>query len=105
MTDQPPRRSRARVTTAAPAAGAVLDRHERNWWAQHFGVAGAQIDHDFVISHLLVAISSHADKVIFYGGTALSRTVLPDLRLSEDVDLLSIGARPVGTALTAMMDG
>lgn len=92
MTDRPSRHGRARIT-GVPASSAVLDHDERHRWAQHFGVADAQIDHDFVISHLLVAVSEHADKVVFYGGTALSRTILPDLRLSEDVDLLSVGAR------------
>lgn len=92
MTDQPSRRRHARVAGTS-ASSAVLDHGERHRWAQHFGVAGAQIDHDFVISHLLVAVSEHADKVVFYGGTALSRTILPDLRLSEDIDLLSVGAR------------
>ncbi len=58
MTDPPPRRGRARVSTAVPASDALLDRHTRRQWAQRFGVAAAQIDHDFVISHLLVAISS-----------------------------------------------
>lgn len=58
-----------------------------------FGVAREQIEHDFVISHMLTAISQHADRVIFYGGTALSRTVLDGLRLSEDIDLLTVGPR------------
>jgi hypothetical protein len=34
-----------------------------------------------------------ADDVIFFGGTALSRTFLPTLRLSEDIDLLVHGRR------------
>ena len=29
---------------------------------------------------------SVADDVVFFGGTALTRTHLPDLRLSEDID-------------------
>ncbi|MCL1841990.1 MAG: nucleotidyl transferase AbiEii/AbiGii toxin family protein [Propionibacteriaceae bacterium] len=63
-------------------------------------MAEDQIRHDFVISHLLAAIARHADRVVFFGGTALSRTFLPDLRLSEDIDLLSVGARmPVAPLL------
>ncbi|MDR2930727.1 MAG: nucleotidyl transferase AbiEii/AbiGii toxin family protein [Propionibacteriaceae bacterium] len=46
-----------------------------------------------MISHLLAAVSTLVDRIIFYGGTALSRTILPDLRLSEDIDLLSVGSR------------
>src|SRR5699024_8950887 len=30
---------------------------------------------------------------LFFGGTALSRTHLPDVRLSEDIDLISTGPR------------
>jgi hypothetical protein len=34
-----------------------------------------------------------ADDVVFFGGTALTRTHLPDLRLSEDIDLIALGDR------------
>lgn len=60
---------------------------------EHFGVARDQIEHDFVISHVLSVLAPHADRFIFYGGTALSRTILDGLRLSEDIDLLSVGSR------------
>ncbi|NMH96505.1 nucleotidyl transferase AbiEii/AbiGii toxin family protein [Pseudonocardia sp. K10HN5] len=33
------------------------------------------------------------DSVIFFGGTALARSLVPDGRLSEDVDLLAVGPR------------
>lgn len=36
-----------------------------------------------------IAIASASDHFTFYGGTALSRTFLNGLRLSEDIDLLS----------------
>jgi len=83
----------ARLAQATATVGVELGQEERARWSQHFGVAAEQIDHDFIISHLLVAIRAQAHQFIFYGGTALSRTILPDLRLSEDIDLLSIGAR------------
>lgn len=60
---------------------------------EHFGVARDQVEHDFVISHLLLALSGLRESFVFFGGTALSRTFLNGLRLSEDIDLLSIGAR------------
>lgn len=60
---------------------------------EHFGVARDQIEHDFVISHVLAALAANADQFVFYGGTALSRTFLDGLRLSEDIDLLSVGPR------------
>ena len=60
---------------------------------EHFGVARAQIEHDFVISHVLAVLAPHAERFVFFGGTALSRTILDGLRLSEDIDLLSVGPR------------
>jgi len=65
----------------------------------HFGVARDQIKHDFVISHVLDALAPHADQFVFYGGTALSRTILDGLRLSEDIDLLSVGPRKEAAAI------
>ena len=74
---------------------------------KHFGVARDQIEHDFVISHVLAVLAPHADKFIFYGGTALSRTILDGLRLSEDIDLLSVGPRAETASILdqAMRDG
>jgi predicted nucleotidyltransferase component of viral defense system len=62
--------------------------------AEQFGVARAQVRRDHLISHLLAALSMHlADQVIFFGGTALSRSLLPNGRLSEDLDLIAVGRR------------
>lgn len=60
-----------------------------------FGVAPTQVERDHVISHVLAALSASdmSRKLIFFGGTALTRTFLPDLRLSEDIDLISTGSR------------
>ncbi|SDH14656.1 Nucleotidyl transferase AbiEii toxin, Type IV TA system [Klenkia brasiliensis] len=60
-----------------------------------FGVADEQVLRDHAISHVLAAIadSDVQDQLVFIGGTALSRTFLPDLRLSEDIDLLATGPR------------
>lgn len=60
---------------------------ERSDWASRFGVAPAAIDHDRLISHLLLALSNWGEEILFYGGTALSRTHLSGFRLSEDIDL------------------
>lgn len=61
---------------------------------QRFGVARNQVRRDHLISHLLAALSKHAaDRVVFFGGTALSRTFAPDGRLSEDIDLIAVGRR------------
>jgi predicted nucleotidyltransferase component of viral defense system len=62
--------------------------------ATRFGVADEQVRRDHLISHLLGALSRDcADDVVFFGGTALSRTHLVDARLSEDIDLIAVGPR------------
>ena len=63
--------------------------------ASRFGVAMEQVRRDHLISHVLAAISSgvSSDDLVFFGGTALSRTHLADARLSEDIDLIAQGAR------------
>lgn len=72
----------------------VLDERERIEIEGRFGVGSEQVIRDHVISHVLAAISSiGTDDIIFFGGTALSRTHLSDLRLSEDVDLIALGDR------------
>lgn len=74
--------------------GFALDDGEARTVADTFGVAIEQVRRDHLISHILAALSmSHSDHVIFFGGTALARTVLPAGRLSEDIDLIAIGAR------------
>ena len=59
-----------------------------------FGVAEVQVRRDHAISHILAALSRHRrQELIFYGGTALSRTYLLDERLSEDIDLIAVDQR------------
>jgi hypothetical protein len=55
-----------------------------------FGVAETQVRRDHAVSHILATLSQHhRDDLIFFGGTALSRTYLVDERLSEDIDLIA----------------
>ncbi len=61
--------------------------------AAEFDVAAAQVTRDHVISHILAALSATNLDITLYGGTALSRTLLPHLRLSEDIDLLARAER------------
>jgi hypothetical protein len=62
--------------------------------AERFGVSDDQVRRDHAISHVLAALSERtADDVIFFGGTALSRTHLVHARLSEDIDLIAVGPR------------
>lgn len=59
-----------------------------------FGVGVMQVERDHLISALLSAMSRRlADRLLFFGGTALNRTHLPRGRLSEDIDLIAIHDR------------
>lgn len=81
------------MSERAPVPG-VLDDRERDVVMARFEVGQAQVVRDHVISHALAAIADvGTDRVVFFGGTALSRTLLPDLRLSEDIDLIAHGDR------------
>lgn len=72
----------------------ALDPMEASATAARFGVAVEQVRRDHLISHVLAALSrSHREDLIFFGGTALSRTYLPTGRLSEDIDLIAVEAR------------
>lgn len=72
----------------------VLDPEEQLAVEGRFGVTAEQVVRDHVISHALAAIASvGTDDVVFFGGTALSRTHLVDVRLSEDIDLIARGDR------------
>ena len=73
--------------------------------AAAFGADVAQVAHDRLVSELLAAICEHlGDDVVFFGGTALARTYLPNGRLSEDIDLLATTRRrDVAAALDALL--
>jgi hypothetical protein len=72
----------------------MLNPDEETAVAERFGVSRPQVRRDHLISHLLAALSTHAaDQVVFFGGTALSRTFAPDGRLSEDIDLIATRGR------------
>lgn len=80
----------------------MLNRDEAIAVAERFGVADSQVRRDWLVSHILGVLSRElAEEVVFFGGTALARSFLPDGRLSEDVDLLAVGRR---TAVAAMVE-
>ena len=86
-------------SSPAPTPG-VLDDDERMKIELRFGVAEAQVRRDHVISHTLAAIASiGTDDVVFFGGTALSRTLLTTIRLSEDIDLIARDRMEIGDRL------
>lgn len=68
----------------------MIDDAEARTRAQRFGVDVAQIHRDHLVSHVLANLP-HVDELgdaLFIGGTALCRTHLDGLRVSEDIDLL-----------------
>lgn len=64
----------------------MIDDIEIRGRARELGVPGAQIRRDHLLSHLIAALPLE-DRVVFIGGTALNRTHIPDVRLSEDLDV------------------
>ena len=83
------------MSREADAFASGLSRHELAHYVEQFGVAEEQVHRDHLISILLAALaaSSDAEHLMFFGGTALSRTHLVDFRLSEDIDLLTVAPR------------
>jgi len=87
------------------ASGLSYDELEH--YATAFGVSDQQVERDHLISHILAAVATTPmrEDLVFFGGTALSRTHLRDLRLSEDIDLLVRGDRGRAAAvLTATIE-
>lgn len=64
----------------------MIDDIEIRGRARELGVPEAQIRRDHLLSHLIAALPLE-DRVVFIGGTALNRTHIPDVRLSEDLDV------------------
>lgn len=80
----------------------MLDPREERAVAAAFGVAVDQVRRDHLVSHLLATLSERFDdRLLFFGGTALSRSFAPDGRLSEDIDLIALGSR---SALATELD-
>ena len=68
--------------------------------AERFGAPEPQVVRDHLISHVLAALAGLPDEIagptMFFGGTALCRTWCPDIRLSEDIDLLVASPADIG---------
>lgn len=72
----------------------VLSDEDLATMQDRFGVGEQQVRRDHIISHVLAALTTiDSDSLVFFGGTALARTHLVDLRLSEDIDLIVRGRR------------
>ena len=72
----------------AGRAEAVLELPQVRRWVDRLRVPESQIQRDHLVSVVLLSLSELLPNAVFFGGTALCRTHLPDWRLSEDVDLL-----------------
>jgi predicted nucleotidyltransferase component of viral defense system len=98
----------------------MIDRNEIRRRARRLGVTVDHIERDYVLNHVLAAISADPAELIFRGGTALARVYWPDFRLSEDLDFITMGdqaaahqviepfemrASPRGCPLPSMSDG
>lgn len=85
----------------------MLGLGELGRWASLFGVAPQQIEKDHLVSHLLagIATSTVADDVVFFGGTALARTHLDRVRISEDIDLWADSPRQILDVLADELPG
>jgi predicted nucleotidyltransferase component of viral defense system len=68
----------------------MIDDAEARTWAQRLGVDVTQIRRDHLVSHVLANLPriDELGDALFIGGTALCRTHLEGLRVSEDIDLL-----------------
>jgi len=70
-----------------------LDPRQAASIAAQFGVALEQVRRDHLISLALATFEPLGEQLVFFGGTALARSYLPNGRLSEDIDLIAIGPR------------
>ncbi|MFG2646309.1 nucleotidyl transferase AbiEii/AbiGii toxin family protein [Streptomyces sp. NPDC048436] len=81
----------------------MLDRSDLARVGAEYGAAEGQVRRDHLISHVLWALASLDLPVVFFGGTALSRTYLTTAqsggRLSEDIDLFTENRPAVAEAI------
>lgn len=77
----------------------MIDDREVRQRASSLGVPEGQVRRDHLLSHLINVLQEVHD-VTFIGGTALNRTHLPDLRLSEDLDIHLLDDRPEAVVQT-----
>jgi len=81
----------------------VITETEVASWAERFGVTSEQIRRDHFVSHVIHALTAVTPDAHFFGGTALSRTLLEGSRLSEDIDLLDDDAGATLESLRSQM--
>lgn len=67
----------------------MIDRAEIRARARHLRLDESHVENDYVLCHVLVAVSESLPELVFRGGTSLARIYWPDFRLSEDLDFTS----------------
>ena len=66
----------------------MLDASDAAQVAARFGATDEQVRRDHLVAHVLAGLARlEVSGLVFFGGTALSLTHVPNGRLSEDVDL------------------
>lgn len=82
----------------------MLDNIEAAKVREEFSSTEAQVLRDHAISHVLASLQNIKTEMVFFGGTALSRTFLPEGRLSEDIDLYSADRKKLCQELDEIPD-
>lgn len=82
----------------------MLDSVEEERVREAFNSTEAQVRRDHAISHVLAALQKIESDMVFFGGTALSRTFLSEGRLSEDIDLYSSDRKALCHELSELPD-
>lgn len=67
----------------------MIDHAEIRARARQLGLDESHVENDYVLCHVLVAMSEAFPELVFRGGTSLARIYWPDYRLSEDLDFTS----------------
>lgn len=67
----------------------MIDRAEIRARARQLGLDESHVENDYVLCHVLAAVSETFPELVFRGGTSLARVYWPDYRLSEDLDFTS----------------
>ncbi|MGH2702589.1 MAG: nucleotidyl transferase AbiEii/AbiGii toxin family protein [Actinomycetota bacterium] len=68
----------------------MIDPAEIRARARRLGLDESHVENDYVLCHVLVAMSESFPELVFRGGTSLARVYWPDYRLSEDLDFISL---------------
>lgn len=72
----------------------MIEQREIEGRTATLAISTQHVERDYVLNHILAAISEDPEGLVFRGGTALARVYWPDFRISEDLDFVSPGTAP-----------